>query len=63
MPRRSKILVQTTVPKLSDDWSVDSLTLLREHLDGLEEEGNRFEAVGRNREVPAGSSDPHSGRL
>jgi len=63
MPRRSKILVQTTVPKLSDDWSVDSLTLLREHLDGLEEEGNRFEAVGRNREVPAGSSDPLLSRL
>jgi hypothetical protein len=58
MTRKIKILVQTTTPERADDWSIDSLTLLREHLSGLEENGTRFEVVARNREAPAGSPDP-----
>lgn len=58
MVRRVKILIQTTTPKRPDDWSIDSLTLLCEHLSGLEKNGVRFEVVARNRETTAGSSDP-----
>jgi hypothetical protein len=63
MPRTIRILIQTTTPATPDDWSIDSLTLLREHLAGLTEGGTRFEVVARNREVPPGTSDPQLSRL
>src|SRR5262245_61108417 len=63
MARKVKILIQTTTPARPDDWSIDSLTLLREHLAGLNEEGTRFDVVAKNRETPAGRPDPLLSRL
>jgi len=53
--RTIRILVQTTTPGGSDDWSVESLSLLAGHLASLRENGTRFEVTARNRE--SGSSD------
>jgi hypothetical protein len=46
------ILVQTTTPRRANDWSVESLSLMTEHLASLQEEGTRFEVTARNREAP-----------
>jgi len=53
-----RILVQTTTPGGPDDWSVDSLSLLREHLASIRENGTRFEAAARNREIADDGDDP-----
>jgi hypothetical protein len=58
-----RILLQTTTPARPDDWSVDSLTLLRGHLAGLSEEDVRFEVTACNRETPAGVPDLVLSRL
>ena len=63
MTRTVKILIQTTTPARPDNWSVDSLTLLREHLACLGENGTRFEVVARNRDAPVGVPDPLLSRL
>jgi hypothetical protein len=58
MAREVKILIQTTTQARPDDWSVDSLSLLREHLASLDEVGTRFEVTARNREAPPGTKEP-----
>ncbi len=63
MERTVRILIQTTTPARSDDWSVDSLTLLRGHLSRLRDGGTRFAVTARNRETPAGVPDPLLSRL
>src|SRR5215831_1516617 len=63
MTRRLKILMQTTTPRREDDWSIDSLTMLREHLESVDGDGTRVEVVARNRETPAGMPDPTLSRL
>ena len=63
MPRTTRILLQTTTPAKPDDWSIDSLTLLREHLSGLREDGTRFEVVARIRQGLPGMPDPLLSRL
>jgi hypothetical protein len=63
MSRIARILIQTTTPGRTDDWSIDSLSLLRERLSSLEEAGIRFHVTARNRETPAGSDDPVLSRL
>jgi len=56
--RTIRILVQTTTPGASDDWSVESLSLLAGHLASLEENGTRFEVTARNRESGSSGGDP-----
>jgi hypothetical protein len=63
MTRRLKILLQTTTPRREDDWSIDSLTMLRDHLASMDRDGARVEVVARNRETPAGTPDPILSRL
>ena len=63
MARKVKILVQTTTQARPDDWSIDSLSLLREHLASLDEGGTRFEVIARNRETPVGTKEPLLSRL
>jgi hypothetical protein len=58
MVRTVRILVQTTTPRRPDDWSVESLSLLTEHLASLREDGTRFDVAARNREVGPDGSDP-----
>ena len=58
MARTLKILVQTTTPRRADDWSIDSLTLMRRELASIEEAGLRFDVVARNRATDSLVPDP-----
>jgi len=58
MERIVRILIQTTTAARPDDWSIESLALLREHLGSLREGGMRFEVTGRNRERGSNGDDP-----
>jgi hypothetical protein len=59
MGRPIKILLQTTIPASSDDWSIDRFSLLREHLVSLTDEsgGPLGNVIARNREVDAEGND------
>jgi hypothetical protein len=57
MPR---ILLQTTIPHVEDDWHIGRFSRLFEHLSGLPQV-ERVEA--RNRAVPGGQTDPVIGGL
>jgi hypothetical protein len=52
------VLIQTTTPLRPDDWSVDSLTLLREEL-----EAQGVSVTARNREAVDGGPDPVIARI
>lgn len=56
MEKTIRILLQTTTPGGPDDWSVESLSLVADHLGSLREDGTRFDVTLRNR-VPNGD-DP-----
>jgi len=56
--RTVRILIQTTTPGEADDWSVERLSLLTEHLASLREERTRFEVTARNRESGPNEDDP-----
>ncbi len=58
MARKLKILVQTTIPQRPDDWSIDSLTLMRSELTATQEAGVRCDVVARARAADARSPDP-----
>lgn len=58
MGRRLKILVQTTTPRRPDDWSIESLTLMRSELVAIEEAGLRVDVVARDRAADPGRPDP-----
>jgi hypothetical protein len=58
MERTVRILIQMTTVTRPDDWSIDSLGLLREHLGSLREGGIRFEVTGRTRECGPNGDDP-----
>ena len=53
-----RILVQTTTPSRTDDWSVQSFSLLAEHLASLRSDAKQFEVTVRNRETAPGQDDP-----
>jgi hypothetical protein len=54
-----KILLQTTIQAVADDWNIDRFSLLREHLVSLDGERGEplFEVTARNREVDADGND------
>src|SRR6266496_1459434 len=56
--RTLRILLQTTTPAKRDDWSIDSLSLLRRELEALRVEGQPVIVTARNREVSGSGSDP-----
>lgn len=58
MKKPIRILLQTTIPRTEDDWSIERFSILREWLASLEDgEGNRLcEVTARDRE--AGGDDP-----
>lgn len=58
MARTLKILVQTTTPRRADDWSIESLTLMRRELASIEEAGLRFDVVARDRAPDSSAPDP-----
>jgi len=54
-----KILLQTTIPSIADDWNIDRFSLLHDHLASLADESGAplYEVTARNREVDADGND------
>src|ERR1700680_4066417 len=54
MTRPAKILLQTTIPRIENDWHIGRFGLLRDHLAGLKTRGgdSLFEIVARDRDAP-----------
>jgi len=59
MESRINILVQTTIPAITDDWNIDRFSLLRDHLVSLTDEGGEqlYNVTARNREVNVDGND------
>lgn len=60
MKKPIRILLQTTIPKTEDDWSIERFSLLRDYLASLKDEASRplCEVTARNRESDAEGNDP-----
>lgn len=60
MNRPIRILLQTTIPNIEDDWCIDRFSLLAQTLASItDEDGNPMvEVTARNREVSAEGYDP-----
>jgi hypothetical protein len=54
-----RILIQTTIQPVADDWNIGRFSLLREHLAGLP----GVAVTARDRETPGGTTDPVLGAL
>jgi hypothetical protein len=55
----TRILLQTTIPPVEDDWHIGRFSRLREHLAHLPE----VRVVARDRDAPPGETDPVLGAL
>ncbi|HEY3205074.1 MAG TPA: hypothetical protein VGL03_15600 [Thermoanaerobaculia bacterium] len=53
-----RILLQTTTPAHPDDWSIDSVSLLRRQLESPRFQDRPVFVTARNREAPPSGSDP-----
>lgn len=60
-----RILLQTTIPAVEDDWNIDRFGLLREHLASLKDDAGHqlCEVTARNRETNAQGDDLMLSRL
>lgn len=60
-----RILLQTTIPPIEDDWNINRFSLLREHLSSLTDDQNRilYEVTVRDRESDADGNDQILSRL
>lgn len=60
MSKPTRVLLQTTIPAVEDDWNIDRFSLLREHLSSITDEQGTplYEVTTRNRETDAGGNDP-----
>jgi hypothetical protein len=58
MQQSSRILLQTTITSVDDDWNISRFSLLRDHLSNLRDSHGMplFEVTGRDRE-PLGAAD------
>ncbi|NIJ21657.1 hypothetical protein FHS95_003360 [Sphingomonas naasensis] len=59
MPRPIRILLQTTIPPIADDWNIARFSMLRDHLAGLTDDDGAplYEVTARDRTAP-GAPDP-----
>src|ERR1043165_8160226 len=57
MTRAIKILLQTTIPSIADDWNVNRFSLLRDHLSSV------YDVTARDREENADGDDEVLSRL
>src|SRR3989440_7650681 len=53
MEPQIRILLQTTIPSIEDDWNIDRFSLLRDHLASLTDENGKtlYTVTARNRET------------
>jgi hypothetical protein len=59
MNRPAKVLLQTTIPPIADDWSIARFSRLRAYLAGVRDElGTAFFEVTARDRAPLGVSDP-----
>jgi hypothetical protein len=59
MTKPARILLQTTIPKIDDDWHIGRFSLLRDFLAGLAgDDGTPLFAVTARDRVPPGQADP-----
>ena len=58
--RPVRILLQTTIATVEDDWNIERFSLLREHLASLTDDGGSplYEVVARDRKADANGNDP-----
>jgi hypothetical protein len=59
MPEPIRILLQTTIPPIEDDWHIGRFSMLRDHLASLP----GVEVTARDRSTPPGETDPVLGTL
>jgi hypothetical protein len=59
MPNPIHILLQTTIPSVEDDWTIDRFSLLADHLASIKDESGAriYEVTTRNRETNAQGDD------
>lgn len=59
MSKPVKILLQTTIPSIEDDWNINRFSLLRKHLSSLTDEQGQplFEVTARDREPNGDGGD------
>jgi hypothetical protein len=59
MSRPVKILLQTTIPSIEDDWNINRFSLLRDHLSSVRDEKGqpRYDVTARDREVNEDGND------
>ncbi|HEV7643827.1 MAG TPA: hypothetical protein VGO50_07805 [Pyrinomonadaceae bacterium] len=59
MSKPVKILLQTTIPDIEDDWHIGRFSLLHAHLDSLRDENGEklYEVIARDREVNENGDD------
>jgi hypothetical protein len=60
-----RILLQTTIPAIEDDWNIGRFSLLGAHLNSLKDEAGRtsFDVTARDRETNADGDDEMLSRL
>jgi hypothetical protein len=64
MSKSKRILLQTTIGPVEDDWSIGRFSLLREELSSLtNDQGVLYEVTARDREVDADGNDKVLSRL
>jgi hypothetical protein len=63
MSRPVRILLQTTIPAVEDDWNIGRFSLLREHLESLKGGQALFEVVARDRVTDLDGNDEVLSRL
>jgi hypothetical protein len=65
MSKTIRVLLQTTIPAIEDDWNVGRFSLLRAHLASLKDEAGHAlcEVTSRNRETNADGDDEVLSRL
>jgi hypothetical protein len=65
MIKPTKILLQTTIPSIEDDWNINRFSLLRDHLSSLRDEEGRavYEVTARDREANEDGNDEVLSRL
>ena len=60
-----RILLQTTIEPVLDDWNIARFSLLRDHLEGLRDEDGAplYMVTARDRGAPPGTTDPVLGTI